>query len=87
MAGERLADPAAIGQIRKDLPVLVFSGALDPVHGNLEFLKLVVSRYREAGLQKLSTKYYDEGRHEMLNEVNRADVTVDILTWLQNNVA
>lgn len=82
MSGVQLGNADAIDQIRKDLPVLVFSGALDPVHGGQALLDLVVQRYRDAGLSNLTFKYYEDGRHEMLNEINRDDVTGDIVAWL-----
>ena len=67
-------------------PVLVFSGAMDPVHGGQEFLNLVVQRYRDAGLSNLEFKFYQDGRHEMLNETNRDEVTADIIAWLDKQI-
>jgi alpha-beta hydrolase superfamily lysophospholipase len=31
---------------------------------------------------QIETCYYSGGRHEMLNETNRDEVTKDIVTWL-----
>ena len=86
MAGERLGNAAAIGGIRKDLPVLVFSGSMDPVHGGKALLDLLVQRYTQAGIADLEFKYYEDGRHEMLNETNREEVTADILAWLDKRL-
>ncbi len=86
MSGADAADPAKLGAIRKDLPILVFSGAMDPVHGGQEFLNLVVQRYQDAGIGDLALKYYEDGRHEMLNETNRDEVTADIIAWLDGHL-
>ncbi|MNN88171.1 hypothetical protein D3C81_2058220 [compost metagenome] len=38
--------------------------------------------YREHGISDVEYRLYPEGRHEMLNEVNRDEVTADVLDWL-----
>ncbi len=86
MSGARTGDTAAIGSIRKDLPMLIFAGALDPVHGDQQLLNLVVQRYNDAGIEDVEQKYYPEGRHEMLNETNRDEVTSDIIAWLETHL-
>src|SRR5216684_1644668 len=60
-----LVDPAALAQIRKDLPIYIFAGDKDPINHGLEWLKPVAVRYRAAGITNVSEKYYPEGRHEM----------------------
>ena len=82
----RLADPAALAQIRKDLPIYIFAGDKDPVNHNLEWLKPVAERYRAAGISNVSEKYYPDGRHEMLNETNRDEVMRDLVTWLKKTI-
>ncbi|CNM05143.1 lysophospholipase [Mycobacterium tuberculosis] len=42
-----------------------------------------MDRYRTAGLDDVTVRVYDEARHEILNEVNRAEVIDDLLQWLQ----
>jgi alpha-beta hydrolase superfamily lysophospholipase len=79
----RLVDPAALAQIRKDLPIYIFAGDKDPINHGLEWLTPVAERYRAAGIADVSEKYYPEGRHEMLNETNRDEVMRDLATWLQ----
>ncbi|MGC2445503.1 serine aminopeptidase domain-containing protein, partial [Candidatus Binatus sp.] len=83
----RLIDPAAIGQIRKDLPIYIFAGDKDPINHNLESLKPVAERYRAAGIANVTEKYYAEGRHEMLNETNRDEVMRDLVSWLKETIA
>jgi alpha-beta hydrolase superfamily lysophospholipase len=79
----RLKDPAEIARIRKDLPVYVFVGDRDPINQDLALLKPLVDRYRDAGLADLTVKVYAGGRHEMLNETNRAEVVADLTAWLE----
>jgi len=83
----RLIDPAALAQIRKDLPIYIFAGDKDPVNHGLEWLKPVAERYRAAGIANVGEKYYPEGRHEMLNETNRDEVLHDLVSWLQKTTA
>jgi alpha-beta hydrolase superfamily lysophospholipase len=77
-----LADPERLRKIRPDLPVLFVAGDKDPVNRNLEGLHLLEKWWRDAGVQRIDTLYYAGGRHEMLNETNRDEVTADILAWL-----
>ena len=83
----RLADPAVLAQISKDLPIYIFAGDKDPVNHDLEWLKPVAERYRAAGITNVAEKYYPDGRHEMLNETNRNEVIRDLVTWLKKTIA
>src|SRR5262249_2063379 len=80
----RGADPHALAQIRKDLPLLMMSGAADPLAGGLVLVDLGAQRYRDAGLTDVTTKWYNGARHELLNETNRDEVTRDVLAWLRD---
>ena len=86
-SAQRLVDPAVLAQIRKDLPFYILAGDKDPINHNLEWLKPVAERYRAAGVANVSEKYYPDGRHEMLNETNRDEVTRDLVSWLQKAIA
>jgi alpha-beta hydrolase superfamily lysophospholipase len=83
-ASKRLADHAELTQIRPDLPMLFVAGDRDPINSKLEGLHLLERRYRDAGVQRIDTQYYEGGRHEMLNEINRDEVTANILAWLDD---
>ncbi len=82
----RAADLHALAQIRKDLPLLMVSGAADPLAGGLVLVDLVAQRYRDAGLVDVTTKWYDGARHELLNETNRGGVTADVMAWLRHTL-
>ncbi len=66
----------------KDLPVLFVSGDHDPVGGNGKGVRAVYNRFKALGMKDVSILLYRDGRHEILNEINRADVFEDISRWL-----
>ena len=74
--------PENEARIPQDLPILIFSGALDPVGGAGEGVRELLRRYQALGLQDVQMTLYPEGRHEMLNETNRDEVQQDIVRWL-----
>jgi len=78
--------PESLSQVRKGLPIYVFVGDKDPINFGLERLTPLLEAYRSAGLN-VSTKIYAGGRHEMLNEINRAEVVGDLLAWLDGHVS
>ena len=78
----RLADQQEIRKVREDLPVYIFSGSEDPVGQGLEGVRVLIDRYRSAGLASIAHDFYSDGRHEMLHEVNRRDVITNLLVWL-----
>jgi len=80
----RLADPLEIRKVREDLPVYIFSGSDDPVGQRLEGVRVLIDRYRSAGLSSLNHDFYSGGRHEMLHEVNRRDVITNLLVWISS---
>jgi alpha-beta hydrolase superfamily lysophospholipase len=83
---ERDEGPQALAGVKRGLPVYVFVGDADPINARLTRLTPLVDAYRAAGLQ-VTVKVYPGGRHEMLNEINRAEVVSDLLTWLDGAVS
>ena len=73
--------PQNQAQIPKNLPVLLLSGELDPVGAN-NGVRALEQRYRELGIKDVQVILYPQGRHEMLNELNRNDVHRDVSGWL-----
>lgn len=69
--------------VPKNLPVLIVSGAEDPVGDYGNGVEQVRNGLRDAGLEKLEFKLYDGARHEILNETNRCEVFADILEWIE----
>jgi alpha-beta hydrolase superfamily lysophospholipase len=83
----RIGDPDRLARIRPDLPVLLVAGDMDPINAKLAGLQLLERRWREAGVRRIDTRYYAGGRHEMLNETNRDEVTKDVVEWLERELA
>ena len=81
-ASTHLADPVALSKIRSDLPIYLVSGSEDPVGQQLEGVRTLIDRYRKAGVRDVSYDFYECGRHEMLNELNRGQVRTNLLVWL-----
>lgn len=76
-----LADPMNHSKIRNDLPIYIFSGAMDPVGMQTKGVKELVSRYRNAGVVNITVDFYDEGRHEMLHDFGHEAVKQNLLNW------
>jgi len=81
-AAAELADPARLTNIRRDLPIYLFSGTEDPVGQRLRGFAILIGRYRQAGVYDVSYDFYSGGRHEMLNETNREEVRRNLLRWI-----
>ncbi|HXZ79194.1 MAG TPA: alpha/beta hydrolase [Terriglobales bacterium] len=86
-AAPRLSDPANLRNIRVDLPIYLFSGSEDPVGQQLEGVKTLIERYRKAGMSDIAHHFYFDGRHEMLNEINRHEVLENLLGWMSGVLA
>jgi alpha-beta hydrolase superfamily lysophospholipase len=81
-AFERLADPSKIRKVQEDLPIYIFSGGDDPVGQKLAGVRVLIDRYRSAGITSIAHDFYQGGRHEMLHETNRRDVITNLLVWM-----
>lgn len=75
-----------IGRIPKNLPVYIFSGSKDPVGANTRGVTQVYHALRSAGIGDVTLKFYADGRHEMLNEINRDEVFSDVIAWLNKHL-
>ena len=80
------ASPDSVNTIPKDLPMYVFAGSEDPVHGGKLDIERMVDAYKEAGIKDLTLKWYPDGRHEMFNETNRDEVMTDLVAWLNSKL-
>ena len=78
----QLADPARVAGMRKDLPVYVVVGEMDPVNGGMALVNELVRRYEEAGLEDVTLVSYPDARHEVFNETNRGEVVAGVVAWL-----
>ena len=81
-----IQDKGNLAKMKKDLPVYIFSGALDPVGANGKGVLQTESAFRAVGMRDVVCKLYPNGRHEMLNEVNREEVYADTLRWIESKL-
>ncbi len=81
-----VADPGRLVGIRKDLPVHLTVGELDPVNGQLALVNALIERLRGAGLTDVTLTVWPQARHEIFNEINRDEVEADLLVWLDRVV-
>jgi len=65
-------------------PVLVIAGGQDPAAGMGEFARIAAAALGRADVVADLTVYEDD-RHELLNELNRDEVTADIIGWLRGH--
>ncbi len=77
-----IARPERQAKVPSELPVLIFAGTRDPVGENTKSLDQLLGAYTRAGVRDVTHRYYEDGRHEMLNETNRDEVTQDLIAWL-----
>jgi alpha-beta hydrolase superfamily lysophospholipase len=82
----RMFTPSALAQVPRGVPVLLLSGANDPVHDSLRGIRVLSKALRGGGGERLTERIYPDGRHEMLNETNRDEVTRDLLEWLESSL-
>lgn len=75
-----------VKKVKKDLPILIFSGDKDPVGAMGKGVKTVYELYKKAGLEKVTLKLYEGGRHELLNDSYKDEVITDLLNWLDENL-
>ena len=73
--------PEAIAKIPGRVPVLLVTGERDVASADAANVRELEARLRAAGLD-VDARYYADARHELLNELNREEVTADILGWL-----
>lgn len=60
-----------IQAIPKDLPLLLVSGAEDPVGSFGKGVEAVQDQHRQCGIRDVRMKLYEGDRHEILNETDR----------------
>jgi alpha-beta hydrolase superfamily lysophospholipase len=70
-----------------DIPVLLLSGSHDPVSDMSKGVHDLEQILQSSGSVHITKKIYPDGRHEMLNEINRQDVMADIVYWLQQSLS
>ncbi|AXI09945.1 alpha/beta fold hydrolase [Oceanobacillus sp. 143] len=73
--------------IRKDLPLLIISGDADPVGNYGKGVWRTAHLYKKAGLRNITTMQLPSARHEILNEVNKAEIYLLLYQWIEKNLS
>ena len=75
-----------IEKIPKTLPVVFISGTEDPVGNYGKGVEKAYDDFDNAGITDCEMLLYHDGRHEMLNEIEREGVFEDINDWIKDHI-
>ena len=78
---QQISKASNLTRIDCDLPLLVIGGVCDPVSQGKR-LEDLANALRSAGSQHLQLNLYPQARHELFNEINRDEVTAEMIHWL-----
>ena len=70
----------------KGKAVLMLSGDMDPVGYYGKGVQKVFKQYKKAGIRGSYLKLFKNGRHEMLNEINKQEVYNYIYNWIDQRL-
>lgn len=82
----RLGKKENLERVPATLPVFMLSGDADPVGDYGKGVRKAYESLRDAGVENITLKLYEGGRHELLNETNRDEVMSDIYQWIEETV-
>jgi alpha-beta hydrolase superfamily lysophospholipase len=77
-----LGSAAHLQRIPRALPVHIIAGTRDPVGDESRGVDRLLRVYRESGLSRVTHRFYEGARHELVNETNRDEVTRDLIEVL-----
>ena len=80
-----IQNPQSLQAMRKDLPVYFIAGGDDPVGGYGEGVQRTAAEFKKHGMEHIDVKIYPLCRHEIHNEINKAEVYSDVLNWIEKN--
>lgn len=69
--------------IRKNIPILIVSGSLDPVGNFKKNIVPLKKFYLKLGFNNLKLKFFEDCRHELHNEKNNIEIFNYILNWIK----
>lgn len=84
--GGRLGDQERLARIPKDLPVLMIAGSADPASQGEKGPRALEQHYRNAGLDDVAVRIWPDGRHELLNDLCRDEVTAALAEWFDRKL-
>ncbi len=83
---EKANDKKSVGNVRKDLPLLIVSGSMDPVGNYGKGIKKIEELYKSVGMKDVRCVLFPEDRHEILNEIDRDEVEKTIGAFMLETV-
>ena len=83
---EKCQDRKLMKRLPEDFPLLLISGADDPVGNYGDGVRKAYMVYLENSPADVDIKLYEEDRHEILNETNRIEVFRDLKHWLMRHL-
>jgi alpha-beta hydrolase superfamily lysophospholipase len=69
----------------KALPILILGGTDDPIGSFSKAQNKLFNFYKQNHYLKVKKILYKDCRHELLNELNKEEITSDIITWIAQN--
>ena len=75
-----------IKNIPLDIPVYSFAGDKDPVGLFGRGFLTLISNWKAVGAKDVSYNLYKDGRHEMMNDINREEVISNLVSWIKNHL-
>ena len=83
MITKNATSPKKILQTDPTLPIMIISGKKDPVGGYSKDIVRLIHFYERHGYD-ITSKLYENLRHELLNEPKKDDITQDIINFLDH---
>jgi len=80
---DAVAAPPLVARVPKGLPLYLVAGEADPVGDFGRGVRRLATAYAAAGLTRVTTRLYPGARHEVFNEINRAEVTAGLVAWCE----
>lgn len=75
-----------IKRIPSDLSIFLISGSTDPVGNYTKGVLQTYQRFKQADIDDVTYKFYENARHELLNETNKEEISSDIIQWIQSHI-
>ncbi len=73
-----------IAMVPQHIPVYAFAGDKDAVGLFGKGFMQLIDNWKLAGVKDITYRLYPGGRHEMLHEINKEEVSDDIVQWLRH---
>jgi alpha-beta hydrolase superfamily lysophospholipase len=76
-----------VERMPRRLPIYVMAGEFDPVNNKLAGIRKLRRALEQTGMDSVTVRVYPGARHELLNEINRDEITEDLVAWLDRQTS